>query len=151
MRRSGLPTTCIWLLWVALAMVMGGPDVAAGQSKTERAPAAYSAAGGEVLQYAHLKGRWQRPDGGYCLEIKAVANDGAMDVAYFNPRPVHVGSARAFLQDGRLYVMVTLQDVNYPGSTYRLTYDPTEDRLMGTYYQAVAGETYRILFVRVEP
>jgi hypothetical protein len=37
-------------------------------------------------------------------------------------------------------VVVELRDVNYPGSTYTLTYDPGTDRLTGTYYQAVAGK-----------
>lgn len=155
MRTNSLSTTFIWLLLIALAVAPGGSDGADNQSRAEVTAAESSAAATEgkepVAQYARLKGRWQRPDGGYLLEIKAVADDGAMDAAYFNPRPIHVGSAQAMHQDGRLYVMVKLQDVNYPGSTYRLMYDPTKDRLIGTYYQAVARETYRVLFVRVKP
>ena len=151
MRTSSLSTTCIWLLLLALAVAPGGSDGADNQSRAERAAAEYSVTTAEIPEYARLKGRWQRPDGGYILEIKAVADNGDMDAAYFNPRPIHVGSAQAMRQDGRLYVMVKLQDVNYPGSTYRLTYDPTEERLIGTYYQAVARETYRVLFVRVKP
>jgi hypothetical protein len=43
-----------------------------------------------------------------------------------------------------------LRDINYPGSTYNLLYDPTSDRLKGKYFQAVAGQTYEVEFVRVE-
>jgi hypothetical protein len=42
------------------------------------------------LECQKLKGRWQRPDGGYIMEIKSVASDGAMDAAYFNPKSIHV-------------------------------------------------------------
>jgi len=98
-----------------------------------------------------LIGRWQRPDGGYVLEIKKVSENGNVDAAYFNPNPIHVASAEAADANGELNVVVELRDVNYPGSTYNLTYDPADDRLKGTYYQAVAGETYRIFFIRVQP
>jgi hypothetical protein len=47
-----------------------------------------------------------------------------------------------------LTVFVELRDVNYPGSTYTLQYDAASDRLMGTYFQAVAKQTFRIEFAR---
>jgi len=109
---------------------------------------------GEVQQaprYTALIGGWQRPNGGYVLEIKKVSKNGNVDAAYFNPNPIHVASAEAADANGELKVVVELRDVNYPGSTYNLTYDPADDRLKGTYYQAVAGETYRIFFIRVQP
>ena len=45
-------------------------------------------------------------------------------------------------------MFVELRDVNYPGSTYTLQYDAASDRLMGTYFQAVAKQTFRIEFAR---
>jgi hypothetical protein len=50
-----------------------------------------------------------------------------------------------------LRVFIELQDVNYPGSTYQLTYDPAADRLTGTYYQAMLKESYEVDFVRLKP
>jgi uncharacterized protein (DUF2147 family) len=97
-----------------------------------------------------LAGRWERPDGGYVLEIKSVTADGAMDAAYFNPRPIHVGQARAVSESQQLHVLIELQDVNYPGSTYKLTFDPATDQLKGTYYQAVIKQTYPVFFVRLK-
>ena len=47
-------------------------------------------------------------------------------------------------------VSAELRDQNYPGSTYRLTYDPSDDRLKGEYYQAVEQRTYQIFFVRLK-
>jgi hypothetical protein len=95
-----------------------------------------------------LIGRWVRPDGGYILELKEVAKDGSLKAAYFNPRPINVAKAELSRKDGKLRVFIELRDVNYPGSTYNLRYDPKTDRLLGTYFQAVQGETYDIEFVR---
>jgi len=38
-------------------------------------------------------------------------------------------------------VFIELRDVNYPGSTYSLTYEPASDQLKGIYYQAVDTAT----------
>jgi hypothetical protein len=46
--------------------------------------------------------------------------------------------------------VLELRDANYPGSFYNLRYDPKNDRLMGTYFQAVQRETYDIEFVRIK-
>lgn len=106
---------------------------------------------GRAPQYETLKGNWERPDGGYVLSITNVTDTGIVDAAYFNPQPIHVGKATASRESGRLQVMIELQDVNYPGSTYKLVYDAATDRLAGTYYQAVAKETYNIHFTRLKP
>ncbi len=98
-----------------------------------------------------LEGRWLRPDGGYVIEIAKAGDGGGLEASYFNPDPIRVGRAEARRNAGRIELTVVLQDENYPGSTYTLTYDPAEDQLRGTYFQAVAGETYRIFFVRLKP
>ncbi len=98
-----------------------------------------------------LEGRWLRPDGGYVIEIASARDTGALEASYFNPDPIRVGRAEARRGAGGIELTVVLQDENYPGSTYTLTYEPADDQLRGTYYQAVAGETYRIFFVRVTP
>jgi len=46
--------------------------------------------------------------------------------------------------------VLELRDVNYPGSMYNLRYDPENDRLNGTYFQAVQRETYDVEFVRTK-
>jgi hypothetical protein len=97
-----------------------------------------------------LIGRWLRPDGGYVLEIRAVdGSTGRMDAVYLNPRPIHVGQAEAKEEGGKLTVFVELQDVGYPGSTYRLTYLPPVDQLIGTYYQPTADQSFDVEFVRM--
>ena len=95
-----------------------------------------------------LVGRWVRPDGGYVLEVREVANDGSLKAAYFNPRPINVAKMELRGKNGTLTVFVELRDVNYPGSTYTLQYDPASDRLKGAYFQAVEGRTYNIEFLR---
>jgi hypothetical protein len=97
-----------------------------------------------------LQGRWTRPDGGYVLEIKGVAADGRLDAAYFNPRPIHVASARASREGSTIKVAIELRDEGYPGSAYNLRLDPLNDRLVGDYYQAAAREHYPIFFVRTK-
>ena len=97
-----------------------------------------------------LKGRWQRPDGGYVIEIKNIDRVGKMEAAYFNPRPIHVAKANAARDGNTTKVFIELRDVNYPGSTYNLTYDPKSDQLKGTYFQAVLKQTFEVVFDRLK-
>ena len=97
-----------------------------------------------------LVGRWVRPDGGYILELREVAKEGSLKAAYFNPRSINVARAQWKRKDGTLTVFVELRDVNYPGSTYTLQYDPASDRLKGAYFQAVENRTFAIEFVRTK-
>ncbi len=41
-------------------------------------------------------------------------------------------------------------NVNYPGWTYTLTYDPAGDQLKGIYYQAAERQRFPVAFVRVK-
>jgi hypothetical protein len=96
-----------------------------------------------------LVGRWVRTDseGNYIIEIKSAA-DGKLDASYFNPNPIKVGRAEWQQKNGSLVIVVELQDVNYPGSTYTLNLLPAQDRLTGNYYQAVEGTNFNVEFVR---
>ena len=96
-----------------------------------------------------LAGRWERPDGGYVLQLGDVGPGGALSAAYFNPDPIHVSRAEWRTEDGWLRVFVELRDTNYPGSTYDLTYDPVLDELLGTYYQAAIQRSFEVRFARV--
>jgi hypothetical protein len=40
--------------------------------------------------------------------------------------------------------------VNYPGATYRLTYDPESNQLRGIYYQPALQQSFKIFFVRMK-
>lgn len=99
---------------------------------------------------SRLAGRWQRPDGGYVLEISDIGPNGRAKAAYFNPRPIHVARAEWKDQDGLLQLFVELRDVNYPGSTYTLTYEAKTDRLAGIYYQAAMRQTFDVAFERMK-
>jgi hypothetical protein len=96
-----------------------------------------------------LEGRWQRPDGGYVLEIRKVFPSGVADAAYFNPNPIRVARATATGDPSSATVFVELQDINYPGSTYTLNYDPRRDILEGIYYQAMLDQSFDVVFVRL--
>ena len=98
--------------------------------------------------FHRLEGKWVRPDGGYVLELRNIKKDGSLTATYYNPRPIRVFRAEAGRKDGRTTLFVELRDVNYPGSTYTLQYDPASDRLRGTYFQAVQRQTFDIEFVR---
>ena len=111
----------------------------------------HSQSAGRIAAFQKLEGRWQRADGGYLLDIRGVDAGGKLTAAYLNPRPINVGRAEAAMEGGALKVFVQLSDINYPGSTYRLTYDSAGDRLRGTYFQAALRETYEVEFARVKP
>jgi hypothetical protein len=95
-----------------------------------------------------LVGEWTRPDGGYVLSVTAVSPDGKATVSYFNPRAIRVSRAEAGREGGLVGLFVELNDVNYPGSTYTLGYDPASDQLRGIYFQAVERARYEVVFVR---
>ena len=103
-----------------------------------------------AADYGPLIGRWQRTDGGYVIEIKRVEIDGAMEAAYFNPRPINVSRAKAFVFKDHLKVEIELRDTGYPGSSYTLLYDPDKDALLGFYYQAVQKQNFDVVFVRMK-
>lgn len=97
-----------------------------------------------------LKGKWARTDGSYTLEVFSLSDGGKADAGYFNPNPIHVGSAEWKTNEGRLFLTVVLKDVNYPGSTYTLEYIKDKDILAGNYFQAVEGINYDVSFTRIK-
>lgn len=96
-----------------------------------------------------LKGRWVRPDGGYVIDIRAVAADGQLDAAYANPRPLPFARAAATVDGKTLKLFFELRAGGYNGSTYTLQYDPASDTLAGEYFQAVAQQKYPVRFHRL--
>ncbi len=96
-----------------------------------------------------LVGRWLRADSDYTLEIAGVAPDGKLDVRYLNPNPIHVSRAQSGMVDGALRVVVELQDRNYPGNFYTLTYDPGGDSLSGIYHHLGLNQQYEVAFSRL--
>jgi len=113
------------------------PGAPAASSISE-APAAFAA----------LPGRWVRPDGGYVISIKSVDASGKLDASYANPNPLPFYTAMATGDGGTLKLFFELRAGGYNGSTYTLNYDVAGDRLKGTYYQAVAKQTFEVVFVR---
>jgi len=101
--------------------------------------------------FKNLVGRWIRPDGGYIIEIRNVGTDGLIQAAYFNPRPIHVSQARLTFVNKEPQVFIELRDTGYPGATYTLTYQPKQDVLAGLYYQPTAGQSFEVIFVRMNP
>ena len=94
-------------------------------------------------------GRWIRTDTPYVIDIKSAGQDGTLQAAYYNPRQINISVAEARGKNGTLEVFVELRDVNYPGSTYTLTYDKAKDLLIGVYFQAVMQQKYNVSFRRM--
>jgi hypothetical protein len=101
--------------------------------------------------FQNLVGRWIRPDGGYLIEIRNVDSSGLLQAAYFNPRPIHVSQARLTFVNNEPQVFIELRDVGYPGATYALFYHPEQDVLAGLYYQPTVGQSFEVIFVRMNP
>jgi uncharacterized protein (DUF2147 family) len=101
--------------------------------------------------FEKLLGKRQRPDGGYVIEIRSVKPGGKLEAGYFNPQPINVAKAEASQDAGIVTVLIELRDVNYPGSTYKQTYDPVDDRLKGKHYQTVVRKIYSVFFERRKP
>jgi hypothetical protein len=95
-----------------------------------------------------LVGDWVRTDAGYLIKIVKVNEDGTLDAQYFNPSPINVGKANWEGSHGNLTITVELRDVNYPGSTYTLSYLSDRDVLAGDYFQAVQSVNFYVEFMR---
>ncbi|MFH0997308.1 MAG: hypothetical protein V1844_17705 [Pseudomonadota bacterium] len=148
------------ILWVlAIAAVLGymwdnSPQMQALLKPVPVAEAAEASPFATVAEvkpdWQKLKGKWLRPDGGYIIEIKKLDDSGKMDAAYFNPKPIRVARAEATRDGATIKVFIELRDVNYPGSTYTLTYEPGSDQLKGIYFQAVQQQSYEVVFIRLK-
>ena len=140
-KRTQFITAALIVFTFVCMTALTGPSAAAETGKTDIGKPAPN-------DFQRLEGKWVRPDGGYVLELRNIKKDGSITAGYFNPRPIRVFRAEASRKDETLSVFVELRDVNYPGSTYKLQYDPVSDRLKGTYFQAVERQTFNIEFVR---
>jgi hypothetical protein len=120
-----------------------------GAPAESRATGQVAATAAATPGFQKLKGKWLRPDGGYVIEIKSVEDSGKMEVAYYNPKSIHVAKAEAAQQGALTKVFIELRDVNYPGSTYTLTYEPGSDQLQGVYFQALEQQKFEVVFVRM--
>jgi hypothetical protein len=98
--------------------------------------------------FSGLTGRWVRPDGGYVIAIKSVDASGKLDANYANPNPLPFYAATATEEGGKVKLFFELRAGGYNGSTYTLIYDFNGDQLKGQYYQAVAKQTFEVVFFR---
>lgn len=134
--------------WLSRSKPAASNDTPSSETSVSAPAAATAAPATTNSDFAKLMGRWQRPDGGYFLIITGVDGNGKMDATYLNPRPIHVAKAEASRDGTTNKVFVELQDVNYPGSTYKLTYDPASDQLYGIYFQAALNQQFDVVFAR---
>jgi hypothetical protein len=100
--------------------------------------------------FAMLKGRWRRPDGGYVIDIKAIDSTGKVDASYYNPNPIRVSKAEVTKEGDTTKVFIELRDTGYPGCAYTLTYDPQTDQLRGVYFQAAIQQNFDVVFFRIK-
>lgn len=98
--------------------------------------------------FSGLTGRWVRPDGGYVITIKSVDAGGKVDANYANPNPLPFYAATATEEGGKVKLFFELRAGGYNGSTYTLIHDSSGDQLKGQYYQAVAKQTFEVVFLR---
>jgi hypothetical protein len=94
-----------------------------------------------------VQGHWVRSDAPYVIKLSH-EQDGGLQAIYFNPRPINVGKTETTVQDGGLQILIELQDTNYPGSTYVLIYDRSQDVLQGIYFHPASQQSYEVSFVR---
>jgi hypothetical protein len=145
-----LPPVFVAALLCGLLVSCGSktePLAAPPASQTNVAPSAANVVSPEL---AKLVGKWERPDGGYVLEIKSVDASGKADAAYYNPNPIKVSRAAAWRDKGASKLVVELRDEGYPGCTYTLEYNPQTDQLFGQYFQAAQQQTYEVVFARLQ-
>ncbi len=107
-----------------------------------------SLAQGPRTGFDALVGGWSRTDGNYHIVIESVGAEGALQASYFNPRPLPFSLAKARREDGAVHARFELRAGGYDGSFYELRLDAASGRLVGSFYQAVAKQTYEVQFTR---
>lgn len=138
------PRNSVWKTFAVLSGLVVVIAVAAGVF-------IYSSGWGSAppqTDYATLVDDWSRPDGDYTICIRGLDSDGKVQAAYFNPNPIHVAQATVSSQNNVIKLFIELRDIGYPGSKYDLVYEPSEDILQGTYFQAQDQELYNVVFLR---
>jgi hypothetical protein len=148
------------ITYALLAVVLGGLGLlfwpkkpsqsTSPQSGQPEAPAPVTnTATAAAPDVASVLGNWLREDGGYQLQLARDSGGEKLRAAYFNPRPINVSFVSATNDSGTVKLRVELNDVNYPGCVYSLVYDRSNDRLLGTYFQAALNETFEVIFIRM--
>jgi len=94
-----------------------------------------------------IEGRWIRTDAPYVIELSPDESD-SLQASYFNPKQIHVERTEFGVREGVLHVLIELQDVNYPGSTYFLAFVRDQDILHGIYYLPQNGQQFEVAFTR---
>jgi hypothetical protein len=126
------------------------PEPVVYQAAPAASSSAVSATPAVTTDPQKLRGQWVRTDsdGNYMLGIMSITEDGKLQAAYMNPKPINVAKAELTKLNGEFRVFVELRDVNYPGSTYELRYDAAMDQLVGEYFQATQQQRFPVVFER---
>ena len=95
-----------------------------------------------------LLGAWQRTDGNYIILVRGVGAFGQLEAMYINPRQLPFSKAVATRDGDALRATFELRAGGYDGSVYELSYDRANDRLVGSFYQAVAKQRFDVVFER---
>lgn len=94
-----------------------------------------------------IQGRWIRTDAPYVIELR-LSNGNTLQATYFNRRFIHVEKTETAVKNGLQYILIELQDTNYQGSAYLLSYDRNQDALHGIYTHGASGNRYQVSFSR---
>lgn len=94
-----------------------------------------------------MQGRWVRTDAPYVIELRQNKNN-TLQATYFNRRLIHVEKTEMATKNGLQYILIELQDINYQGSVYLLSYERSQDALHGIYIHGASGQRYQVSFSR---
>jgi hypothetical protein len=105
---------------------------------------------GSAPAFSILVGQWARTQGPYVITINAVDDNGKLEAAYANPRPLPFYRAEATRDGNALKLFFELRASGYGGSTYTLSYDAASDSLRGVYDQVVVKQKFDVIFNRMK-
>ena len=97
-----------------------------------------------------LIGGWLRQDGRYIIKIRKINDDGTLDAAYYNPKPINISRTKVSREKATMKIFIELRDKGYPGSTYTLDYISKNDTLTGNYFHAGVKQHFQVIFSRIK-
>lgn len=97
-----------------------------------------------------LIGEWSASGTPKVIKIANALDNGKLDIKYFDPKDINISKASWLKTGTHLSILIELEDINYPLSSFKLNYLPDRDVLNGDFFDVAQNSTFPVEFVRIQ-